>query len=120
VVHIWDDQEVGVVHAIISPKNQPQFSQTIIRQYWLGKQSPNKLSVRPEMLSKKLLWIFYLIFIFLIFNFFVYPGLIHCLPPPPSTDGKCWTSEKYYKNKVTLHSRLLRQAGQTKYFIYWN
>jgi len=39
-----DDQEVGVVHKVKSPKNQPQFLQMAIGLYWLGKLSPNKLS----------------------------------------------------------------------------
>jgi len=37
VVHSRDDQEVGVAHKVKSPENQPQFSQTTIGQYWLGK-----------------------------------------------------------------------------------
>jgi len=32
-----DDQEVGMAHEIASPKNQPQFSQVTMGQYWLGK-----------------------------------------------------------------------------------
>ena len=36
-----DDQEVGVAHEVKSLKNQPQFFQTTMGQYWLG---PNKLS----------------------------------------------------------------------------
>jgi len=52
VVHSRDDQEVGVAHAVKSPKNQPQFSQTTMGQYWLGETKPKKLSDRPEMLSK--------------------------------------------------------------------
>jgi len=41
VVHGRDDEGVGMAHKIISPKNQPQFSQKMMGQYWLG---PNKLS----------------------------------------------------------------------------
>ena len=37
----------------------------------------------------------------------IFPGLDGLpLPTTPSTDGKFRTSEKHYKNKVTLHSRL--------------
>ena len=46
MVHSRDNEEVGVAHKVISPKNQPQFSPTTMRQYWLGK---TKLS---EMLLK--------------------------------------------------------------------
>jgi len=49
VVHGRDKQEVGASHKVKSPKNQPQFSQMMMGQYWL---SPNKLSDPPEMLSK--------------------------------------------------------------------
>jgi len=42
VVHSRDDQEVGVAHKVKSPKNQPQFSQMMMGQYWLGKTSPNR------------------------------------------------------------------------------
>ena len=51
VVHSRDNQEVGMVHEVKSPKNQPQFSQMTMGQYWLGV-SLNKLSDQPEMLSK--------------------------------------------------------------------
>ena len=37
MVHSRDNQEVGVVHKVKPPKNQPQFSQMTKRQYWLGK-----------------------------------------------------------------------------------
>jgi len=40
VVHSRDHKAVGVAHEIISPKNQPQFSQKTIEQYWLGKTMP--------------------------------------------------------------------------------
>jgi len=49
VVHSRDDEEVGVAHEVKSPKNQPQFSQTTMGQYWLGK---TKFSDRSEMLLK--------------------------------------------------------------------
>jgi len=44
VVHSKYDEKVGMAHKVKSPKNQPQFSQAMMGQYWLGKQSPNKLS----------------------------------------------------------------------------
>ena len=31
-----DHKGVGVAHEIISPKKQPQFPLTTMRQYWLG------------------------------------------------------------------------------------
>ena len=37
-----DHKGVGVVHKITSPKNQPQFSPTTMRQYWLGKPKPKQ------------------------------------------------------------------------------
>jgi len=49
VVHSRDDKEVGMAHKIKPPKNQPQISQTKIRQI---KLSPNKLSDQPKILSK--------------------------------------------------------------------
>ena len=33
---------VGMVHEISSPKNQPHFSLTTRRQYWLGKTKPKQ------------------------------------------------------------------------------
>jgi len=41
-----------MAHDIKSPGNKPYFFQMKIRQYWLVKLSPNKLSDRPEMPSK--------------------------------------------------------------------
>jgi len=38
-----------VAHEVKSPKNQPQFSQTTMGQYWLGN---TKLSDRPGILVK--------------------------------------------------------------------
>jgi len=38
--HSRDDQEEGVAHKVISPENQPQLSQTMMGQYWLGKAKP--------------------------------------------------------------------------------
>jgi len=52
VAHSRDNEEVGVAHEVKSPKNQPQFSQTTMGQYWLGKTKPKKLSGGPKMLSK--------------------------------------------------------------------
>jgi len=52
LVHSRDYQEVDVVHKVKSPVSQPQFSQTTIGQYWLGKTKPKQTSDRPEMLSK--------------------------------------------------------------------
>jgi len=43
VIHSRDDQEVGVVHEVISPENQPQLSQTMMGQYWLGKTKPKQV-----------------------------------------------------------------------------
>ena len=37
VVHSRDDQEVGMAHKAKSPENQPQLSQMMMGQYWLGK-----------------------------------------------------------------------------------
>ena len=31
-----------MAHEIISPKKQPQFSLTMMRQYWLGKTKPKQ------------------------------------------------------------------------------
>jgi len=37
-----DDEEVGVAHEVKSCENQPQFSQTTMGQYWLGKTNPKQ------------------------------------------------------------------------------
>jgi len=58
VVHSRDDEGVGMAHKIKPPKNQPQFSQTMMGQYWLDKLNPNKLSDQPEILSKSCYGIF--------------------------------------------------------------
>jgi len=42
VVRSRDDEGVGVAHKTTSPKNQPQFSQTTIWQYCLGKTKPKQ------------------------------------------------------------------------------
>jgi len=51
VVHRKDDQEVGVAHKVESPENQPQFSQVMMGQYWLGKTKP-KQAFRSTQNSK--------------------------------------------------------------------
>jgi len=38
-----------VAHEVKSPENQPQFSKTMMEQYWLDKTKPKKAS---KMLSK--------------------------------------------------------------------
>jgi len=40
VVHSRDDKGVGMAHEIKPPKNQPQFSQMTMEQYWLDKIEP--------------------------------------------------------------------------------
>ena len=45
-----DHKGVDVAHEKTSPKNQPHFSLTVMRQYWLGKLSLNKPSGEPETL----------------------------------------------------------------------
>ena len=42
VLYSRDHKGVGVVHEIASPKNQPQFSLMMMRQYWLGKTKPKQ------------------------------------------------------------------------------
>ena len=42
VLYSRDHKRVGVVHEITSPKKQPQFSLTTMRQYWLGKTNPKQ------------------------------------------------------------------------------
>jgi len=49
LIHSRDNQEVGMAHEVESAENQPQFSQMMMGQYWLG---PNKLSDQPKILSK--------------------------------------------------------------------
>jgi len=38
-----DNQEVGMAHKVKSPENQPQFSQMMMGQYWLGKTKPKQV-----------------------------------------------------------------------------
>ena len=52
--HSKDDQEVGAAHEVKSPKNQPQFSQTMMGQYWLGKTKPKKAFRSTRNTFKKL------------------------------------------------------------------
>jgi len=42
VVHSRDNEEVGVAHELKSLENQPQFSQMMMGQYWLGKTRPKQ------------------------------------------------------------------------------
>jgi len=39
VLHSGNDEGVGVVHEIVLPKNQPQFAQTMMGQYWLSNSA---------------------------------------------------------------------------------
>ena len=41
MVHSRDDEEVGMAHEVKTPE---QFSQTMMRQYWLGFGGPEMLS----------------------------------------------------------------------------
>jgi len=43
VVHSKDEEGVGAVHKINSPKKQPQFSHMTTGQCWLGKAKPNQV-----------------------------------------------------------------------------
>jgi len=54
VVHSRDDQEVGVAHKVKLAENQPQFSQTTIEQYWLGKTKPKQAFRSTRNAFKKL------------------------------------------------------------------
>ena len=60
VLYSRDHKGVGVAHEITSPKNQPQFSQTMMRQYWLGKTKPKQAFKSTQNTFKKLLWNFFL------------------------------------------------------------
>jgi len=46
VVQSRDDKEVGMAHELKSPKNQPQFSQTTMGQYWLGKTKSSQINLK--------------------------------------------------------------------------
>jgi len=54
VVHSRDDEEVGMAHEVKSPENQPQFSQTMMGQYWLGKTNPKQAFRSIQNVFKKL------------------------------------------------------------------
>ena len=45
-----------MAHEITSPKNQPQFSLTMMRQYWLGKTKPGQAFRSTQNAFNKLLW----------------------------------------------------------------
>jgi len=90
VVHSRDDQEVGVAHKVKSPKNQLQFSQMMLGQYWLGKTSPNKFSDWPKMLSKSCNGIYY------------------------SMEFSDWLTRD-----ITILIVLLHYSSLFQYFFYW-
>jgi len=48
VVHSRDIKDTGVAYKVNVPKNQLQFSNMMMEQYWLGK---TKLSDQPETFS---------------------------------------------------------------------
>jgi len=53
VVHSRDEQEVGMVHEVQSPENQPQFPQTMMGQYWLGKtNAQTSFQIDPKCFQK--------------------------------------------------------------------
>jgi len=54
VVHSRDDQEVGMNHEVKSPEYQPQFSQTTMGQYCLGKTKPKQAFRLTQNAFKKL------------------------------------------------------------------
>ena len=58
MVHSRDDKEVGVAYEVKSPEKQPQFSQTMMWQYWLGKTKPKQAFRLTQNACKKLLWNF--------------------------------------------------------------
>ena len=51
VMYSRDHKGVGMAHKTSSPKNQPQFTLTTMRQYWLGKTKPKQALDGPEMFS---------------------------------------------------------------------
>ena len=59
-VYSRDHKGVGVAHKITSPLKQPQFSQTMIRQYWLSKTKPKQAFRSTQNAFNKLLWNFLL------------------------------------------------------------
>ena len=42
VLYSRDHKGLGMAHEKASPENQPQFSLTMTRQYWLGKTKPKQ------------------------------------------------------------------------------
>jgi len=54
VVHSRDNKEVGIAHEAKSPENQPQFSQTTMGPYWLGKTKPKEAFRLTQNAFKKL------------------------------------------------------------------
>jgi len=54
VVHSKDDQEVGVAHEVKALENQPQFSQMMVGQYWLGITKPmqRRFPIDPKCFQK--------------------------------------------------------------------
>ena len=58
VVHSIDDKEVGMAHEVKSPENQPQFSQMIMGQYWLGNTKHKQTFRWSRNTFKKLPWKF--------------------------------------------------------------
>ena len=59
-----------MAHEITSPQNQPQFSLTMMRQYWLGKTKPKQDFKLTQNTFNKLLRNF---------NFFLFDGIFYCL-----------------------------------------
>jgi len=58
VVHSRGDEEIGMAHEVKSPKNQPQFSQMTMGQYWFGKIKPKQAFRSTQNAFKKLPWKF--------------------------------------------------------------
>jgi len=54
VAHSRDKQEVGVAHEVKSSENQPQYSQTTMGQYWLGRTKPKQAFRSNQYAFKKL------------------------------------------------------------------
>jgi len=62
VVHSRDYEEVDMAHEVKSPENEPQFSQMMMGQYWLGKTKPKNAcfqKVATEFKKKLFNRIFY-------------------------------------------------------------
>ena len=55
VLYSRDHKGVGVAHKIASAKNQPQFSQTTIRQYWLGLNKRDQPEMLHSIMNQELL-----------------------------------------------------------------